>query len=114
MIENGRILCVNPRCKRTAAQDKHPDGTEIVCGKCWRNLPQHMRDRYRALQRRDRRIERLVMKRAANGITRPAQLNHLEDLLNGQQRRNWSRIRSYFLTPDQPVGLEGFLKEVGL
>lgn len=114
MIENGRIRCINPGCRRTASQEKHPDWNEIVCGKCWRKLPQELRDRYRALQRRDRRIGRLVMKRAAKGIAKPAQLNHMEDLLNGHQRRNWSRIRNYFLRPEKPVGLEGFLQEVGL
>lgn len=114
MIENGRILCINPCCKRTAAEEKYPDCSEIVCGKCWRKLPQHLRDRHRALKKRDKRIERLVMKRAANGIAKPAQLDTLEALLNRHDHRNWSRIRNYFLTPEQPVGLEGFLKEVGL
>lgn len=114
MIENGRILCINPACRRTAAQEKHPGCNEIVCGKCWRKLPQDMRDRHRALKQRDRRIGRLVMKRAAKGFAKPAQLDSLEELLNRHDHRNWSRIRRYFITPDRPVGLEGFLKEVGL
>lgn len=109
MIENGRILCINPVCRRTAAQEKHPDCNEIVCGKCWRKLPQHLRDRYRALKKRDKRIARLAMKRAAKGVSKPAQLNHMEDLLNGQDQRNWSHIRNYFLRPEKPIGLEGFL-----
>lgn len=114
MIENGRILCVNPYCGRTAAVEKMHDANGIVCGKCWRKLPQELRDRYRVLKRRDRRIERLALKRAAKGVVRSAQLNHLESLLRGHQQRNWSRIRNYFLRPESPIGLEGFLKEVGL
>lgn len=31
-----RIPCAVPFCRRTAARDKHPNATEIICGKHWR------------------------------------------------------------------------------
>ena len=115
MIRDGRILCVNPTCRRTAAVEKHPGCDSICCGKCWRKLPQHLRDRHAALKRRDKRIERLVMKRAAEGLLPSRQqIDALSSSLDHLQRRNWGRISAYFVKPERPIGLEGFLQEIGL
>lgn len=109
-----RVPCLNPRCRRTAPRDKYGDSMEIVCGKCWKLLPQAVRDRYRALRRRERRllrrIDRLVARKAISG----AQVERLRDGMSRACNRNWHDIRSCFLAPARPIGLDAFLEEAGL
>jgi len=112
MTSADRIPCLNPRCRRTAPSARHPDCTEIVCGKCWRLLPKAMRARYAALNRRNRRLDRLALKpRYGN---RGPQWARLVGLMDAAQRRNWRAIRAFFLAPALPEGLETFLEEMGM
>ena len=109
-----RIPCINPNCRRTAAKAKYRDGTEIVCGKCWRTLPTRLRDDYKALRRKLRKMERHVMKRQAEHSIQPERAAWLLDLAAARCDGNWREIRSFFLKPKAPAGLESFLDEVGL
>lgn len=66
-----RIPCCIPFCRRTAARDKHPNCTEIICGRCWREgIPKAARmvysRAYRTATRVGERYEaaRLSMERA--------------------------------------------------
>lgn len=43
-------------CRRTAAQEKHPGCTTIVCAICWRLAPKHFRLRVRRIERIARKI----------------------------------------------------------
>lgn len=93
---------------------KHENATTIVCGKCWRALPLRLRMRDRQLRSRQRRLFRLIEKRAARGTIDVVRINRLEDTYKLAFWHNWQRIRRYFREPERPIGLEGFLQEVGL
>lgn len=107
-----RIPCLNPPCRRTAPADKYEPGDEIVCGKCWKLLPPRLTARYKALKRRDRRLDRLALK--GRHQSRGPQWERVTSLFTAAQGRNWAAIRACFLQPEKPVGLEAFLDEVGL
>lgn len=46
MPKPGRIPCCVPFCGRTAAADKHPGCSDIICGKHWRLAPKVSRRVY--------------------------------------------------------------------
>lgn len=55
MTKPGRIPCCIPFCRRTAAAEKYPGCTEIICGKHWRLAPKRNRQIYsRAYKRYER------------------------------------------------------------
>ncbi len=109
---DARICCLNPSCRRTFARKPNDsESAETVCGKCWKLLPKPLTQRYRQIIRRWRAINRKVERRQAKGQPYPPALY---DLLERHHRSNWQKIRSYFLNPPAPEGLENFLKEVGL
>lgn len=110
----GRIPCVNPRCRRTADAARYDAGAEIVCGKCWRLLPKRLTARYRALGRRERRLLRLVERAIAKGRIDAARVERLQASIAMLHRHNWGDIRRHFMVPERPEGLDGFLEEVGL
>lgn len=114
MIENGRILCINPRCRRTASAEKYPDTNAIVCGKCWRSLPETIRTRHKRLEHRERRLLRRVEQRIAQGTISGALVLKIGNAIEARINESWNRVRKYFQEPEGPAGLEGFLKEVGL
>jgi hypothetical protein len=111
---NDRIPCINPRCRRTAPAEKYDEGTEIVCGKCFRALPLALRVHRRALERRDRRLLRLVERRVARGTITPVQVERVRLFSANRLHANWAAIKRCFTAPERPVGLEGFLQEIGL
>ncbi len=51
MTAADRIRCVVVGCRRTAPTDRYPEGTEIICGKCFRLAPQYLIQRHRRLRR---------------------------------------------------------------
>ena len=114
MNDPSRIPCINPRCRRTADAAKYAPAEEICCGKCFRSLPQQMRDRHRVLKRRDRRLQKRVAVRLARGDVRRSTIERLHNTLDRAFHENWQRIRNYFIAPARPIGLEGFLQEIGL
>jgi len=105
-----RIACINPNCRRTAARDKHPGSTWIICGKCWKALPDRTRKRWKQLNARWRKVERTMRKRN----TVPETWNRIVDRLEGAWDRLNHDITHYFTASEQPVGLEDFMKENGL
>lgn len=113
MTKPGRIPCINPRCRITApvAQD---GASDIICRKCWKALPVAMRSRYQQLQRRQKRLLKLIERRILRGNISRDLVLQLERQLTDRCAENWGAIRNYFTTPDKPVGLEGFLQEIGL
>ncbi len=108
-----RIPCLNPRCRRTAPAGKYEPGEEIVCGRCWKLLPKRVTDTYKALNRHERRLLRLVERRVARRTITREKIDEIRRRMEARKARNWAEIRSYFLRPEKPVGLDNFLKEVG-
>jgi hypothetical protein len=108
-----RIPCINPRCRRTADGAKF-EGDEIICGKCFRALPSEFRNKHRSLRRHEKKMLRLIAKRIVARSIEPAQVDELRDRMQARFDANWDRIKRYFVTPERPVGIEGFLAEVGL
>jgi len=51
----GRIPCIVDGCRRTAAREKHPHATEIICGKHWQIIPRMKRAIYRRACKRYQR-----------------------------------------------------------
>jgi hypothetical protein len=56
MVKPGRIPCCIIGCRRTAPADRYPENTEIICGKCFRLAPRHIRQRLRRLMRICRKL----------------------------------------------------------
>ncbi|TJW14338.1 MAG: hypothetical protein E5W82_10185 [Mesorhizobium sp.] len=109
-----RICCVNPRCGRTAPKDKYGESADIICRRCWKQLPKEISDRFSALNRRDKRLSRLVDKRYSAGTLPRYRIEMLGEMVDGQVRKNWNAIRAYFRDPEKPEGLENFLADIGL
>ncbi|ESW92684.1 hypothetical protein NKL07_22155 [Mesorhizobium sp. C280B] len=107
-----RIPCVNPRCRRTAAQEKFPDSHEIICGRCFRALPAAFRAEHRRCWREINKWERRILRTAD-----PLKAQRMRDICNEWVDRlnaGWIEIRRSIERPDKPVGLDAFLEEVGL
>lgn len=115
MSDADRIPCIRPGCRRTAPQEKYPEpGAEIVCGKCWKQLPPAVKARYRALRRRERRLLRLIGRRVAAGTINLATVDRLREQTERQQAENWREIRAFFVSPPAPIGIHVFMDEAGL
>lgn len=112
MTAPDRIPCLNPRCRRTAPAENYRPGTQIVCGKCWRTLPQAWRREYVALRRRSRRMQRLIDRRVAAGNIHAEAIDRLWYLFAHRWNALWHRIRNHFGAPT--FDLESFLRELGL
>jgi hypothetical protein len=105
-----RISCLNPHCRRTAAQEKYPGSSHIICGKCWRALPARVRARWKQLKARWKKVERGMRKRST-----PAPVwNRVVDRFNKAWDRLEAQLAHYFTVSEQPVGLEAFLRENGI
>ncbi len=110
-----RIACINPNCRRTAAQDKHPGSTWIICGKCYRAMPDRFRVRWKALNKRSRRLTRISEKtKNTTMAARSRQWFRIDRMYNRAWDRLVEAITHYFTASEQPVGLEDFMKENGL
>lgn len=116
MTAPDRIACLNPTCRRTASRAKMGAVcSEIICGKCFRALPVDMRARHRALWARLRLVRRGILRR--QNVLRdisPQSAQWLEDRAVAALNEQWEDIRSYVIRPSKPVGLDGFLQEIGL
>ncbi|MCV9960792.1 hypothetical protein OIU34_02670 [Pararhizobium sp. BT-229] len=110
----GRIPCINPTCRRTAAQDKYPGSSSIICGKCWRSLPARMRARHKQLNRRSRTLFRLSRKTKYGDALRTPQWQRIEDRYDAAWARLNATMIKYFTASETPVGIEDFLKEIGI
>jgi hypothetical protein len=121
MTAPGRTPCLNPRCRRTFKTEC--EGEVVVCGKCWKLLPQPWRARYKQLRRRWKVIERLEAKGVA--CRRRGRKFGVPDrgapqgfTMRLKAERLWNRlcnrIHNFFENPEKPEGLDAFLEEMGL
>lgn len=109
-----RIPCINPRCRRTAPAEKYEPGEEIICRGCFKLLPKSVADRYKALNKRERRVLRQVERRIAKGEITADKVRVLEAAFSRLRYENWQAMRAFFRPVDKPEGLDAFLEEVGL
>lgn len=115
MMAPDRISCLNPNCRRTAPRNDPADAdAKIVCGKCWRLLPPELRAEWKRFVFQERRMRRRVERRIAQRSIGRETVEHIGRRLCARHDRIWQQIERYFTAPAQPIGLDGFLKEVGL
>lgn len=110
-MTEARTPCVNPRCKRTFKPDDI--GSEIICGKCFRTLPEAVRAEHlrywREIRKWDRRITR------TGDELKIARMREIRNRISWRLGMHWDReIKARFLTPEKPQGLDNFLEEIGL
>ncbi|MBX5268609.1 hypothetical protein HJB99_07940 [Rhizobium sp. NLR17b] len=114
-MTSGRITCLNPNCRRTAAADRYPGCRHIICGKCWKQLPTRTRARHKQLNARSRTLFRLSRKAKYGDALRTTQWQTIERQYDGAwDRLNQTIIRYFTAAELPPVGLEDFLKENGI
>ena len=107
----GRTLCINPCCNRTAPADEFPD--EMICGKCFKSLPQNVQNDHRFYWKQIRMWRRRIAK-----TTDEIKLVRMRNLLNMWDHRladHWDEeIKARVTSPEKPQGLDGFLQELGI
>lgn len=108
----GRIPCINPRCRRTADASKYEGDPEIICGKCFRALPEAPRKRHQDCWRELRKWERRITR--TSDELKLTRMRAIRDMWSEKIHENWELIRNMVANPEKPEGLDGFLKEVGL
>lgn len=109
-----RICCLNPNCNRTAAAEKHPGSTYIVCAKCWRSMPRDFKGRWKLLNARSRKLDRMSRKPSFNRPERVPQWNRLADIYDRAWAALTMAIKHYYTAGERPIGIEDFLKENGI
>lgn len=107
-----RTPCLNPECRRTGARDKFPG--IMLCGKCWKALPKVMRDRWKTLNARSRKLDRINRKTAYQRQERIEQWDRIAERYERAWRALEISIVHYLTAGEQPVGIEDFLKENGI
>jgi len=106
-----RIPCINPHCRRTFKADDG-DG-EIICGKCFRCLPEPVRKEHRRYWREIRKWERRIVR--TSDEMKIATMRSIRSRLSMRLNRHWdSEIKPFFLAPQKPAGLDAFLEEMNL
>ncbi|MBN7758959.1 hypothetical protein JYP46_19195 [Nitratireductor aquimarinus] len=106
-----RTPCINPRCRRTGPADEFPG--EMICGKCFRSLPEGVRREHRRLWREIRKWERRITR--TSDEMKIVKMHNIVTRLSWQLSRHWDReIKTLFLAPEKPEGLDAFLEEMGL
>lgn len=104
-----RLHCINPACRRSAPKPNFPYATEIVCQKCWKSVPQHLKFYYRHWRHNRRYYEKYALRWGDSSVS----ALKWEELAR-EQAKNWSRIRDFFqIKPEFPAALEGFFREMG-
>lgn len=110
MASADRTPCINPRCNRTY---KSEDGGEVICGKCFRVLPSETRNFHRRIWREIRKWRRRITR--SSDPLEIEKMHRIEVRLVLNLNRHWDAdIKTYFLAPQRPEGLESFLEEMGL
>jgi hypothetical protein len=108
-MTSGRIPCINPRCRRTFKDE----GTEVVCGKCFRTLPEALRVEFRRCWREHRNWERRAV-RTSDEIEAQRK-RAVSERFGRLIHRLWEdQIKPFFTAPEKPAGLDVFLEEMGL
>lgn len=107
----GRIPCINPNCKRTASAEKY--SCEIICGKCFRNLPAEMRAEHRGFWREIRKWDRRIT-RTTDELKRD-RMKAIREQWSQRLNRHWEdKIKALLVNPEKPEGLDAILEELGL
>ena len=101
MTRPGRIPCLVPFCRRTAAQDKHPGATEIVCYSHWRLLPQPKR---RVYSRAWRAAKRAFARQTAPGTYANKTDWLAADRAAGRCERLWRAMRREVIETAAGIG----------
>ena len=110
-MREGRTPCINPRCNRTGSVDEFPG--EMICGKCFRTLPEAVRSEHRRYWREIRKWERRMMR--TSDELKIARMRDIRNRLEWRLGLHWDReIKARYLAPEKPAGLDAFLEEVGL
>lgn len=112
MTKPGRLACINPKCRITAPQDRHPNSDDMICRKCWRATPIALRKRILQLEKRQKKVAKLVQK---HGVQPPESVTIHR--IWRQSGRKWDEVRRYWQLPAEnapPEGIDDFLKEIGL
>lgn len=108
-VKPGRVPCINPACNRTFLDE----GTETVCGKCFKCLPAEVRNEFRRLWREHRKWERRALR--TGDELEAARKRAVSERFGRLIERCWEqRIKPFFERPEKPSGLDSFLEEVGL
>ncbi len=111
LASEARTPCINPRCRRTFKAD---DGSgEIICGKCFRGLPEAVRAEHRGYWREIRKWDRRIARSGEElKITR---MHAVRGRLSWRLNMHWDvEIKARFVSPERPEGLDAFLEEIGL
>lgn len=113
MTKPGRLPCVNPSCRRTGAAEQFGE-SDVICRGCFKLLAPRIRERYQQLRRREKRLLKLIERRVIGHAIRPDDVDRIGHRFAEQLAHNWQLMRDYFRHLDKPIGLEGFLQEMGL
>ncbi|MCO5730129.1 hypothetical protein [Rhizobium sp. SSA_523] len=106
-----RTPCINPRCKRTAPADQFPG--EMICGKCFRNLPAEVRADHRRFWREIRKWDRRIAK--TNDELKLERMRSIRQMWNRRLNHHWDTvIKPAVVDSEKPEGLNAFLEELGL
>ncbi|EUB97256.1 hypothetical protein PMI07_000832 [Rhizobium sp. CF080] len=106
----GRIPCINPCCKRTASAEKY--SYEIICGKCFRNLPVEMRNTHRFYWRQLRKWERRITK--TTDELKRERMKPICNMWSDKITRHWDEQIKATFSSEKPEGIDAFLEEMGL
>lgn len=110
-MRDGRTPCINPRCKRTGPADEFPG--EMICGKCFRTLPEAVRKEHRGYWREIRKWERRITR--TSDELRIAKMRKIISRLSWRLGLHWDReIKPRMIAPERPEGLDAFLEEIGI
>lgn len=109
-MKDVRTPCINPRCNRTGPADKFPG--EMICGKCFRALPLAMRTEFRLAWREYRKWNKRYL-RTSDEIKK-ARMSPIVGRWAFRIDSSWINIRSTFISPEKPEGLDPVLEELGL
>ncbi|MBD9539968.1 hypothetical protein IB276_10945 [Ensifer sp. ENS04] len=109
-----RIACINPTCRRTAPRAKFPDSRYIICRGCWNKLPALIKDRWNAIKTRHRIFQRLIRKPKFSADARLEQWRRVDRRMTLAEHALDASILHFFEAGQDPVGLDNFMKEIGL
>lgn len=110
-MSGDRIPCINPRCRRTF-KDEGLD-CEIICGRCFRTLPTAVRKEHRTYWREIRKWERRIAR--TSDELKILKMRSIVGRLSRRLNLHWNReIKTFFLEPVEPAGLDRVLEDLGL
>lgn len=106
-----RTPCINPVCRRTFKREH--ENEEIICGKCFRALPEATRKEHRGYWHEIRKWDRRIVRTSDD--LKLIRMREIRDHISAKLNRHWDAdIKARFLTPEKPAGLDTFLEELGL